>query len=81
MARTKLVAVSETGHRMGVDNPRCKWSDGEVYAIQRLYDEGMGFKNISRTMNIPVRTVRDICAGRRRACLPAKYKRVEVDDE
>ena len=58
--------VNERGRRVGENHPRAKYSDSEITLLLELRDGGMGYKRLSEKMEMPMRTVRDICNGRRR---------------
>lgn len=55
------------GERIGQDHPKAKYTDREVELVAELRRSGMGFKSIAAAMDMPRRTVRDICSGRIRA--------------
>lgn len=76
--KEKLVAVNELGQRIGEDHPNARHTNGVVQMVLRLHDEGFGYKRIARAMQMPRRTVRDICNGKRRCQYPDKWKRVRV---
>lgn len=69
-----LVAVNERGLRIGEDHPNAKYSDSEVEMVFRLRDDGLGYKRIAATCEMPVRTVRDFIAGRRRCQMAENHK-------
>jgi len=73
------VAVNGDGRRIGESHPNSKWTDAQVYVVQRLYDEGLGYTRISRITRIPRRTVRDICNGRLRCQRADRVVRVAVE--
>lgn len=76
----KLVAVNECGQRVGEDHPNARYTNAEIEMVLGLRDEGFGYKRIARMCDMPVRTVRDICNGRRRCQCPAAWKRVRVSE-
>lgn len=63
----KHVAVSKPGHRTGEAHPNAKYTDGEVEEVRRLRVAGWGYKRITRATKMPMRTVRSILNGTRRA--------------
>lgn len=77
----KLVAVNERGMRIGEDHPNARYTDAEIDTLWSLRDEGYGYKRIALFMDMPVRTVRDIIKGKRRAYVATRWKRVRVADE
>lgn len=76
----RLVAVNELGARIGEDHPNAKYPNGLIDLVLALRDEGWGYKLICRVAQMPKRTVRDICNGRRRCQRPDRLKRVRVPD-
>lgn len=70
----RLVAVAETGHRIGEDHANARYTDGEVEQVRQLRETGFGYKRIARIMEMPVRTVRDLVNYKRRACTPAAWR-------
>lgn len=77
----KTVAVNERGLRIGEDHPNARYTDGEVAMVLGLRDEGLGYKRIAKAMDMPLRTVRDICNGARRCQNPTTWKRVRVSGD
>lgn len=71
---TALVAVNEKGLRIGKTHPRAKYSDSEIDLVLELRDEGLGYKRIAKKLEMPIRTVRDICNGRRRCQTAARFR-------
>lgn len=73
----RSVPVNERGLRIGEGHSNARYTDGEVEMVQRLRDEGYGYKRISRTLEMPKRTVRDICQGKRRCQTPDRWKTIK----
>lgn len=76
----KLVAVNDSGLRIGEDHPKARYTNHEIELVQQLRDEGMGYGTIAKKMDMPKRTVRDICNGRRRNQYPADFKTIRVPE-
>lgn len=74
----KTVAVNDRGLRIGEDHHNARYTDGEVEMVLRLRDDGFGYKRIAKALDMPKRTVRDICQGKRRCQCAANHKRVRV---
>lgn len=65
-----LVAVNENGVRIGESHPRVRLTDGEVELIRLLHEdehEPVGYRRLAAIFEVSKRTIRDICAYRRRA--------------
>jgi len=71
-----VVAVNDQGLRIGEDHPNARYTNAEVEMVLDLRDEGMGYKRIAQAMDMPVRTVRNICNFLRRSQVPARFKTV-----
>lgn len=54
------------GRRMGEDHQNAVLTNAEVDSMRRLREEGLTWKALAEKFEIPKRTVRDICAYRRR---------------
>lgn len=66
----RLVAVNENGVRVGESHPRVRLTDGEVELIRSMHedsDEPLGYRRLATIFEVSKRTIRDICAYRRRA--------------
>ncbi|MFV0680000.1 hypothetical protein [Ottowia sp.] len=57
-------SFNERGWRIGQMHPRALYTDREVELVLELRDEGWGYKRIAKKMEMPRRTVRDICSAR-----------------
>ena len=73
----KTVGVNARGYRIGQWNQFAKFSDRVVEQIRQLRDGGMTYPSIAEKMEMSVHTVGDICRHRRRAEIPARFKKVE----
>ncbi|MDR0250201.1 MAG: hypothetical protein LBI35_02655 [Burkholderiales bacterium] len=75
------VAINSRGYRIGQGHHRAKYSDDLVRRIVELYDNGVGYKNLSRKFNIPRSTVRDICNGVIRGDVAETYRDLDHGKE
>lgn len=76
----KTVAVNERGLRIGEDHQNARYTNGEIEMVLTLRDAGKSYDEIVGLMEMPKRTVRDICTGRRRGQHPADFKTVRVPE-
>jgi len=72
----RIVAVNESGRRIGESHPRAKLSDHEIDLIRQLAEEGLTVAQIARKFEISKGAAGDIITCRRRAQTPARFKRV-----
>ena len=77
---TKLVAVNESGLRIGEDHPKARYTNHEIDLVLQLRDQGASYGEIAAKMDMPKSTVQDICNGRRRNQYPAEFKQVRIPD-
>lgn len=68
------LGMSDASVTVGESSPNAKYSNHDILLCIDLRLGGMTLKDISRKMEIPIRTLRDIFEGRRRAVLPTKFK-------
>lgn len=68
------VGLSDASVPVGESSPNAKYSNHDILLCIDLRLGGMTLKAISQKMEIPIRTLRDIFEGRRRAVLPTKFK-------
>lgn len=76
----KLVAVNNSGLRIGEDHPKARYTNHEIELVQQLRDQGHSYGEIARKMEMPKSTVQDICNGRRRNQYPADFKTIRVSE-
>lgn len=74
----RLVAINENGKRIGEDHYNAKYSNHEIDQVNELKDSGLGYKRISKIMEMPIRTVRDIVSGKRRCQSNCGFKKCEA---
>lgn len=68
------IFLSDASVRVGVSSPKAKYSDQDLIHCIDLRLEGLSLREISQKMDIPIRTLRDIFSGKRRAVIPTKFK-------
>lgn len=68
------LGMSDASVPVGESSPRAKYTNHDILLCIDLRLGGMTLKAISQKMEIPIRTLRDIFEGRRRAVLPTKFK-------
>lgn len=69
---TVTYAHEAMAYRCGESHHRCRWSDAVVDWIRTLAESGWGRRRISAETGVPLSTVGEIMAYRRRACVPAR---------
>jgi hypothetical protein len=52
--------------RVGENHHNAKYTDREVELVRQLHEQGLGYRRLSDKMEMPIRTIRDILAYRRR---------------
>jgi hypothetical protein len=79
---TKLVPISESGHRLGEANCRATISDAMVTRLRDLHEhEGLGYRRLAAMFKLRPNTVKRILDYRERATLPRAWKRVPINEE
>lgn len=68
------VSLSDRSARVGESSPHAKYTDVELIHCFDLRLAGLSLREISRKMDIPVRTLRDIFSGNHRAVMPTQFK-------
>lgn len=71
-----VVAVSDSGHAIGEDHPRARYTNADVEGVFMLHEAGFSLRQISKKMDMPIRTIRDYLSGRRRDQSIAGFKKV-----
>lgn len=72
--KPSTVSLSDKSARVGESSPHAKYTDVELIHCFDLRLAGLSLREISRKMDIPVRTLRDIFSGKRRAVMPTQFK-------
>jgi uncharacterized iron-regulated protein len=52
--------------RVGENHHNARYTDHEVELLRQLHEQGLGYRRLSAKMEMPIRTIRDILAYRRR---------------
>ena len=73
-----MIALNEAGYRIGQYHHNATLTDRDVELMLRLRADGYGWKRLARTFDCGVRTVRDVCAGTRRAQVPASWRMIRA---
>ena len=72
--KPSTVSLSDRSARVGESSHHAKYTDVELIHCFDLRLAGLSLREISRKMDIPVRTLRDIFSGNRRAVMPTQFK-------
>lgn len=59
---------------IGESSPKAKYSNNDLVQCIDLRLSGLSLRQISEKMDIPIRTLRDVFSGRRRAVMPTRFK-------
>ena len=77
----KVIAVNESGFRIGESHQFAKYSNAQVEYVLHLRDvRGRSYGEIVKLTGMPKSTVRDICTGERRCRSIYAYRRVNVKE-
>jgi hypothetical protein len=71
----RLIAVNEQGRPVGEDHPKAVLANAELDLVFALREEGFSIGWIAMKMEVSKTCIADILSGRRRAVIPAKYRR------
>ena len=71
------VRVNDGGRTIGEDHVGAKYLDEDVEHARELRAAGFTWKDISERLDMPVRTVRDYCSGRRRCESVAGFRKIK----
>lgn len=73
----KFVGVNDRGQLIGKFHHRCKYPDELIDRIRALHEEYFfGYRAISKALDVPRSTVRQICLYNRRAQAYTQWKKV-----
>lgn len=70
----QTVAVNELNIPIGEDHPKTRHADAKVEQVLRMRSQGAGYGAIAKALEMPRSTVRDICNGRLRCQVAARYR-------
>ena len=78
--KTKVVGVSDTGHRVGEDHPNHNPQITQVVvdALRDLNEEGIGYGCLSIMFGISRGYIAQICRYEKRISYASRYKTVQV---
>lgn len=71
------VAVNDQGRRIGEDHPNAKYLNDDVERARVFRSEGYTLREISRMLDMPVRTIRGYLDGSRRSQSVAGFRWVK----
>lgn len=74
----RLVAVNESGRRIGEDQTGAKLTNSEVELFWSLRGEGWGYGRLAAKFEISKGHARDIIKGRRRGQVVVRFKEVRT---
>ena len=74
----KLVALSDTGRRIGEHHPRAKLLDHEVDQVLALLEAGMSYAQVAEKFEVSKSCIAHIATGRRRGQPVGRLVRVSV---
>lgn len=75
---TEVIAnVNDGGVPIGESHPNCRYLDKEVEQVRQFRAEGYTLAQLSRMMDMPIRTIRDYIAGTRRQQSVAGWKKIK----
>lgn len=78
----KVVAVNETGKRVGEDHHHAKLSNEQVDRIRDLHeDHDLTYTQLATMFGVSKSTIASICQYRRRAQTPFGWKTLVVEDD
>lgn len=76
----KLVALNDSGRRIGQEHPRAKLLDEEVEQVLALLEGGLSYSEVARKMDVSKSCIAHIATGRRRGQTVVRVVRVSVSD-
>lgn len=76
----KLVALNDSGRRIGQHHPRALLLDCEVDQVLALLEGGLSYAEVARKFEVSKSCVAHIATGRRRSQSTARTVRVSVTD-
>lgn len=71
------VAVNDQGRRIGEDHPNAKYLNDDVERARVFRSEGYTLREISRMLDMPIRTIRGYLDGSRRSQSVAGFRWVK----
>lgn len=81
MSTSKMIAINESGKRIGEDHQHAVLTNEQVDRIRDLHeDHNLTYTQLSEMYGVGKSTIAGICQYRRRAQTPFGWKRLEVED-
>lgn len=77
----ETVTVNDNGRPIGEDHRNARYLDDDVERARELRAHGYSFLQVSRMMDMPIRTIRDYVTGRRRNQSVAGWKKIRRFDK
>lgn len=77
----ETVTVNDNGRPIGEDHRNARYLDDDVERARELRAQGYSFLEVSKMMDMPIRTIRDYVSGRRRAQSIAGWKKIRRYDK
>lgn len=77
----ETVTVNDNGRPIGEDHRNARYLDDDVERARELRAQGYSFLDVSRMMDMPIRTIRDYVTGRRRNQSVAGWKKIRRYDK
>lgn len=74
IAKKRLVAVNDSGRRIGEDHPRAVLSDHEVDLVHELHEDGMSISELARKMEVSKGCIWKILRGHRRGQVASSWR-------
>lgn len=68
------VTVNDAGRAIGEDHVNARYLNSDVEHARQLREQGYTYRQISRMLDMPIRTLRDYISGRRRCQSVAGWK-------
>ena len=77
----KIVAVNESGLRIGEDHQNAKLTNSDVDLIRSMHEDGISYKAIAEKFLVSKWAIGRICRYERRAQFAVKFKRLHVIED
>lgn len=74
----KLVALNDSGRRIGQEHPRAKLLDAEVSQVLDLLEAGLSYAVVAGKFDVSKSCIAHIATGRRRSQTVVRVVRVSV---
>ena len=74
---SKLVAVNESGRRIGEDHPKARLTNFQVDRVFELRERGWSYTKIANKFKVSRECIRSICLCRTRGQWASRFKKVD----